>query len=146
MDTLAVIEMPQNSYLKYEFSKTTGMLTIDRVLNQPVPYNYGFLKDTLSPDGDALDVFVLGDTPIVPGAAVKIDVLGALRCKDDGIQDDKIIAKISGDVVSAPSGVGLIIKYLSTYKDNFVVEASLGKDEALELIYRATLDTRSQAW
>jgi inorganic pyrophosphatase len=41
--------LPQNSKVKYELDKDTGMLYVDRVLASSVryPHNYGFIPQTL---------------------------------------------------------------------------------------------------
>src|SRR5256886_16473715 len=64
----AIIEIPKGSKVKYELDKRTGLLWLDRVLHSAVHYpaNYGFLPQTYCEDGDALDVLVLGQEPVVP--------------------------------------------------------------------------------
>ena len=52
------IEIAKGSNIKYEYDKKREALVCDRILHTPFNYefNYGFIPDTLSPDGDALDV------------------------------------------------------------------------------------------
>ncbi len=57
MTLTMIVEMPQNSTLKYELNKATNRLKLDRPLNQPVPYSYGFVENTLEGDGDPIDIF-----------------------------------------------------------------------------------------
>ncbi len=52
----AIVEIPYGSMYKYEVDKETGQLTIDRPLLSPLPYNYGYIPNTLHGDGDPLDV------------------------------------------------------------------------------------------
>lgn len=115
----AIIEIPQGSLLKYEMDKDDGILTVDRVLNQPVPYNYGYVPHTLCGDGDPLDVFVLGNIPVHPGARVKIELLGVFSCMDNGEEDDKLVAIIEGNEEARHMGVDLIRTYLTSYKTGF---------------------------
>jgi inorganic pyrophosphatase len=45
-------------------------LKLDRVLHSAVfyPHNYGFIPQTLCGDGDPLDVLVMGEYALEPGA------------------------------------------------------------------------------
>jgi inorganic pyrophosphatase len=138
MIAVAVVEMPQGTSMKYEVDKETGQLVLDRPLNQPVPYNYGYIPGTLCGDGDPLDIFIVCDESIYPLSKVKVEIVGALRCTDNGASDDKIIAHLVGDERPDSFGLRLIQNYLETYKKGFQVEEILNKDQALEL-YRKTL-------
>ena len=55
------IEIPMNSNIKYEFDHINDKLIVDRILHSPVNYffNYGYIPNTLSGDGDPLDAIVL---------------------------------------------------------------------------------------
>jgi inorganic pyrophosphatase len=91
---LAVIEIPKGSKVKYELDKRTGLLWLDRVLHSAVHYpaNYGFLPQTYCPDGDPLDVLVLGQEPVVPLCILRARAIGVITMRDDKGQDDKIVA------------------------------------------------------
>ncbi|MGH9174328.1 MAG: inorganic diphosphatase, partial [Vicinamibacterales bacterium] len=54
----AFIEIPQGSRNKYEFDEERGVFVLDRVLYSSVHYptDYGYIPETLSPDGDHLDI------------------------------------------------------------------------------------------
>lgn len=123
----AVIEIPKDSIYKYELNKETNTLVVDRVLPIPVPYNYGYIPGTLSPDGDALDVFIISTQPIVPLSEVDIIPLGILKCIDNGVSDDKVIASIKGDRSTNSSALDDIKYYLRTYKEGFII---LGYEDA----------------
>lgn len=90
----ALIEIPQGSKNKYELDKKTGLLKLDRVLFSAVHYpaNYGFIPRTLCDDGDALDVLVLGQEPVVPLCMVRARAIGMMSMRDEKGLDDKIIA------------------------------------------------------
>lgn len=139
----AVIEMPQGSYLKYELRKEDNALLVDRILNQPVPYNYGYVPDTLCDDGDPLDVFVLGNLSVHPMARVKIELLGVLHCVDNGEKDDKLIAIIEGDEQARTMGTDIIRTYLTSYKKGFEITSYGNSEEAhsvlslVKYIYKA---------
>ena len=74
-----IIEIPQNSKVKYEFCQNSNRIRVDRILSSAYnyPYNYGFIPQTycgtrvkdLSPkskrgDGDPLDICVVTERPI----------------------------------------------------------------------------------
>lgn len=90
-----IIEVSQNSLpIKYEFDKDSGALFVDRIIQTSMHYpcNYGFIPKTLSDDGDPVDVLVVGQFPIVPGAVIKCRPLGVLMMEDESGQDEKILA------------------------------------------------------
>src|SRR4051812_1919996 len=64
------IETPKGSHNKYKFDEELGVFTLGNVLPEGMifPYDFGFLPSTLGEDGDPLDVLVLMDTSVVPGA------------------------------------------------------------------------------
>ena len=127
---IAIIEMPQGTTLKYEVNKHDGTLHLDRVLNQPVPYNYGFIPHTLCGDGDPLDVFVVGNIPIYPLTSVNVELLGVLHCTDNGEEDDKLIAMIMGDERGRNIGSDVVRAYLASYKPGFEVVSFGDKADA----------------
>lgn len=130
----AVVEIPKDTHYKYELN-SNGILVLDRVLNQSIPFNYGYIPDTLSEDGDALDIFVLSKSGIPPKTEVEIKVLGVYKCIDKKQQDDKIIACLVGENVK---DVHKEIKsYLETYKKGFKVLKYQGKEEAQKVIAKA---------
>src|ERR1700760_2419799 len=95
----AVIEIPKGSKTKYELDKNSGLIRVDRILFSSVHYpaNYGFFPQTLSPDGDPLDVLVLGQEAVVPLAIVRAKPIGVMKMLDQGESDDKIIAVHADD-------------------------------------------------
>jgi inorganic pyrophosphatase len=93
------IEIPQGSRNKYEYDHATGQIRLDRVLHSSVHYpaDYGFLRNSLSQDGDPLDVLVLVLDPTFPGCVVPARPIGVLRMRDDKGDDEKILAVPTGD-------------------------------------------------
>lgn len=81
--------------VKYELDKDSGAVFVDRFLHTPMfyPGNYGFIPHTLSEDGDPVDVLVIGNTPVMPGAVIAVKPVGVLMMEDDGGLDEKIIAR-----------------------------------------------------
>ena len=89
-----IVEIPKFSKNKYEIDKETGAITLDRVLYSPVHYptDYGYIPETLSEDGDPLDIMVIGGEPVPPGCVVKARPIGFIKMVDGGEQDNKILA------------------------------------------------------
>ena len=87
------IEISKNSHIKYEYDPVLKSLVCDRILHTPFKYefNYGFIPNTLSLDGDPLDVVVVMEDELVPGSYIKCKFLGVLETQDDEGIDPKII-------------------------------------------------------
>jgi inorganic pyrophosphatase len=96
MDTITAdvfIEIAKGSHIKYEYDKERKALVCDRILHTPFKYefNYGFIPNTLSPDGDPLDVIVVMEDELIPGCYIKCKFIGILETEDDAGVDPKII-------------------------------------------------------
>ena len=90
-----LIENPANALpVKYELDKESGALFVDRFLATPMhyPLNYGFIPNTLSGDGDPIDVLVLSEYPITYGAVLPCKPIGVLLMEDEKGEDEKILA------------------------------------------------------
>lgn len=116
----AKIEMPAGTSHKYEIKD--NVIILDRVLNRSVPYNYGYIPDTLAEDNDPLDIFVISDEPIVVSALVDVVVIGLIKCTDNGERDDKIIAVVPGADYSKSYSMEQIKTYLKKYKKGIILE------------------------
>ena len=94
-DLNVIIEVPLGGEpIKYEIDKPSGAMFVDRFLytSMRYPCNYGFVPHTLSLDGDPIDVMVVGQRALVPGAVVRVKPVGVLLMEDDGGHDEKILA------------------------------------------------------
>ena len=94
-----IIEIPAGSRNKYEINHETGEVRLDRMLFTATrfPHDYGFVKNTLSNDGDPLDALVMLDEPTFPGCVVSCRVIGMFRMTDEAGGDDKVICVVAGD-------------------------------------------------
>lgn len=88
-----LVEIPLNSNIKYEFDKKTHKLRVDRILSSSMTYpgNYGYIDNTLSNDGDPIDVLMISDCQILPMTLVKVKLIGVLMMKDEKGMDEKLI-------------------------------------------------------
>jgi inorganic pyrophosphatase len=95
----AIIEIPMGSSNKYELDIKSGLLKLDRVLNSAVHYpaNYGFIPQTLTEDGDPVEVLVIGSSSIVPLTLVIARPIALIRVNDRRQTDDKVLAVPVGD-------------------------------------------------
>ncbi|WP_318459782.1 inorganic diphosphatase [Photobacterium leiognathi] len=94
-DIYVVIEIPANADpIKYEVDKDTGAIFVDRFMSSPMfyPCNYGYVNNTLSLDGDPVDVLVPTPFPLVPGAVIRCRPVGVLKMTDESGEDAKIVA------------------------------------------------------
>lgn len=90
----AVIEIPKGSRNKYEYSKTEGMLKLDRVLYSAIHYpgDYGFVPQSYFDDDDPLDILVMVNLPTFPGCLIEARPIGMFKMRDRGEPDYKILA------------------------------------------------------
>ncbi|MFT7247074.1 MAG: inorganic pyrophosphatase [Candidatus Azotimanducaceae bacterium] len=94
-DINVIIEVPVGGEpIKYEMDKSSGALFVDRYLYTSMRYpgNYGFVPNTLSDDGDPVDVIVASTRAITPGAVMNCRPIGVLMMSDEAGGDEKIVA------------------------------------------------------
>lgn len=131
---IGIIEIPKGTNHKYELKDET--LILDRIVNTCYPANYGFIADTLCDDGDPIDVFVLSEHPITSLTHVKLELLGLIKVVDDGENDPKLIAKISGDPFINRKDItgytSVILQFLTKYKKNIKIKGLFNAKEAFK--------------
>ena len=73
-----LVETPKGSRCKYEWDHDRGGLRFDRRLYSATvfPADYGYVAETQSADGEALDALVLGDGVMFPGCWVLARPIG----------------------------------------------------------------------
>lgn len=94
-DFYSLIEIPENyAPVKYEMNKEYDALFVDRFLSTAMVYpaNYGYIPQTLSDDGDPLDVLVLAPYAVVAGSVIRSRPVGVMYMEDEHGMDAKIIA------------------------------------------------------
>jgi inorganic pyrophosphatase len=87
------IEIPQGHNVKYEIDHKTHQIICDRFLHGPFayPFNYGYICDTISGDGDPLDAVVICNRPLLPTCIINCRIIGALITRDEKGLDEKIL-------------------------------------------------------
>ncbi len=107
-DINVLVEIPQGGLpVKYELDKASGVLFVNRFLHTTMfyPGNYGFIPNTLAQDGDPLDVLIVSQVAVFPGAVVRSRPVGMLLMEDEAGPDEKIIAVPVDDLNPYFSGV-----------------------------------------
>src|SRR5690625_7315841 len=81
--------------VKYEVDDETGCIFVDRLMLAAMHYpcNYGYVPQTLSDDGDPVDVLVLTPFPINVGAVIPVRPIGVLEMEDEAGMDAKVLAR-----------------------------------------------------
>jgi inorganic pyrophosphatase len=90
-----VIEIPKGGEpVKYEVDKHSGTLSVDRLMSTAMfyPTNYGYVPQTLSEDGDPVDVLVVTPMPLISGSVIACRPVGILKMTDESGVDAKILA------------------------------------------------------
>jgi inorganic pyrophosphatase len=94
-DFNVVIEIPMNGDpVKYEVDKESGAIFVDRFMSTAMHYpcNYGYIPQTLSDDGDPVDVLVVTPVPLPIGVVVRCRAVGVLKMNDEAGGDAKLLA------------------------------------------------------
>lgn len=129
-DIEVIIEIPKGTRVKYEYDKTSERIICDRILSTPFTYffNYGYIPNTLSEDGDPVDVIVLMEDSLIPNCSIRCRLLGVLETSDEKGNDPKLImcpiSKVDpsyeqwGDILDVSIATLNKMKYFfSHYKD-----------------------------
>ena len=93
-DVNVIIEIPEGCMVKYEMDKDAEVIMVDRFVRTSMGYptNYGFVPNTMSGDGDPVDVLVLCSQPLYPGILVNVVPIALLEMEDEAGMDAKVIA------------------------------------------------------
>ena len=126
-----VIEIPMDSDpIKYEVDKESGAIFVDRFMTTAMyyPTNYGYVPQTLSGDGDPVDVLVITPYPLHPGVVVTCRALGILMMEDEAGVDGKVLAVPTNKILPMyshwkkvedmnPTRLNAISHFFEHYKD-----------------------------
>ena len=147
------VEIPAGTKQKWEVNKQSGLLEWKkkkgkkRIINfLSYPGNYGFIPQTLSYDGDPIDVIDL-DENIERGSVKEIKIIGGLYFEDKKEEDVKIIGvDPSGSfgsietmqdlLLDKSSLLGILKMWFESYKKpgKMIFYKFLDKDQSIEII------------
>lgn len=130
-DINVIIEIPaQSGPIKYEVDKASGTLFVDRFMSTAMfyPCNYGYIPQTLSEDGDPVDVLVITPVPLLSGSVVRARPIGMLAMTDEAGSDAKLLAvpvekllpmyaHINTPADVSPHQLAMITHFFEHYKD-----------------------------
>ena len=90
---VCIVEIPKGSRNKYEYDPELGGIKLDRFVSAVVVYptDYGYVPETLAPDGDPLDVLVCVSEPTFPGCIVACKPIGLFKMADEKGPDDHVL-------------------------------------------------------
>lgn len=152
-----VIETPMRSRHKYALNNDYGLVAFSEVLPASLewPFDYGFIPQTLADDGDPLDILVLTENGLFPGCFIVVRVLGAVRLKKDGVENDRLIG-VPAISKGAPQPTdayrdindlppekvarirNFLVEYSSLQGHNIAVESIVGANDAMKLVKKST--------
>ena len=94
------VEIERHSNQKFEWNKQTRQLYLDRTLSYPYfyPYAYGFIPNTLAPDGDPVDVIILTEKKINNNQFISVAIIGVLCMEYEQGVDDKLLCILVEDM------------------------------------------------
>tara|TARA_B100000575_G_C22501785_1_gene328563 strand:- start:5 stop:484 length:480 start_codon:yes stop_codon:yes gene_type:complete len=158
MNIDAIVEIPMNSNIKYEYDKELNMIRYNRILKSPMVYpcNYGFIPNTLGGDKDPLDILILSENSFHPGIIINCKIIGVLLMEDEEGIDEKIIGipyvDINNENINDLNDISNIllknIKYFFTnYKNNdknkwTKVYDYENKEKAIEIIHKYKINSK----
>lgn len=153
----AIIETPKGSCHKFALVQGYGIIAFHDLLPSSLewPYDYGFIPQTLAPDGDPLDLLLMSEHGMFSGCLIKARVIGAIRETKDGTENDRLIgvplpspgAPAKTDEYHEISDVPeknfedvkrFLVEYSSRQGHNIRVEGVVGAKEAMKTV-RATI-------
>src|SRR6187397_2375863 len=100
-DIHIIIDTPRGSRNKLKWDEKLGVLKLSHILTAGAvfPFDFGFVPGTRGADGDALDVLVLTDEPLVPLCLVQARLIGAIEAEqtaeEETLRNDRMLAVTS---------------------------------------------------
>lgn len=125
-----IIETPKGSQNKYVYDEAMKIFKLKKTLplGMTFPFDFGFVPNTKSGDGDPLDVLVIMEEPAFAGCMVKCRVIALLKAKQqerngDELRNDRIVAVAEAShVYSDIKKLEDLNEHLSTSIEHFFVD------------------------
>ncbi|HWE45900.1 MAG TPA: inorganic diphosphatase [Caulobacteraceae bacterium] len=94
----AVIETPRGNRTKYKYDNALGGFALSHLLPEGMiyPLDFGFIPGTCAGDGDAVDVMVLSEEPLIAGLVLEVRLVGVLEANQTEagktVRNDRLLA------------------------------------------------------
>lgn len=144
-DLIAVfIENEAGSDIKHHYDETTRSVMRTERVGAAYPFPYGFVPETLAPDGDAVDCFVLTERHLPTGTTVEARPVAFVEQTEAGSTDNNVLAVLPGE--SAPdldSAVARIVAFIEAFRSGdpdrvSLAGETLGTEDAVAYIAAGT--------
>jgi len=134
------IENEAGSDIKHHYDE--GTLSVKRTerVGAAYPFPYGFIPETLAPDGDAVDCFLLTDRPFPTGTTVEALPIAFVEQTEAGSTDNNVLAVLPGEAVpDLDAAVARIANFIEEFRAGDPdrvsrVGRTLGSDDAVAYI------------
>lgn len=155
-----VVETPAGSRNKFSYDQQQGVFHIKSVLpaGMTFPYEFGFVPQTKSDDGDPIDVLLLMDEPAYPGVVVRARLIGVIEGEQNAdpkqgkkrVRNDRLVGV--SDVSHKYSNIRrfkdlpekwldelekFFVNYAGQQGKDFRVIGVKGEDAAMQLVQKA---------
>ncbi len=149
----AIIETPKHSRQKFALNARFGIIAFSELMPESMqwPYDYGFIPQTLAPDGDPLDVVVLDDVGLFSGCLIEVRLIGAVLETKNGTDNHRTLgvplpssgAPRMTDAVYEPRDLpptmlDVVVKFLINYSEReghtIVQKGVVDADEAMKRV------------
>ena len=111
------IENEAGTDLKHHYDEAT--LSVRRVerVGATYPFPYGFIPETLAPDGDAVDCFVLTDRHLGTGTTVEALPIAFIEQTEAGSIDHNVLAILPGEpALDLDGAVAQIVAFIAAFR------------------------------
>jgi inorganic pyrophosphatase len=97
-----IVETPKGSRVKYAYDTKSGYFILSKALpaGMVFPFNFGFVPKTLAADGDAVDVLILNEEPLISGCLLRVQPIAVIKAtqteEGKSIRNDRVIGQAIG--------------------------------------------------
>ena len=95
----AIIDTPKGSRNKYKYDEKRKAFFLKKILpaGAAFPYNFGYIDNTISEDGDPIDIMILMEEPAFTGCIVPCRIIGAVKAiqtKGTSCRNDRLLGVV----------------------------------------------------
>jgi inorganic pyrophosphatase len=132
------VENEEGSFIRKRYDEKTFKLKEEFNVENPYPYNYGFVIGTKENNGDAIDCYILSEKPLETGKYF-CEPIGMIEMIEDNEQDNKVIMNFDSREYDVMKITNVIKCYIMEIFKNFpdvIIEfgKTLDKNETIEYI------------